>query len=323
MVAASALHCGLHRKVSAIMVSKRLKSDARAHMKAHPGISYQEALRAVTGDGAEPGMEYSTNDLIDLLAVFGITESDAEDLPRVWERNSGTATLRAPYAHDVDGDGQLTLDLCEKNLGGDGAHAAVIGPTGCGKSTLLRSLVLGLALLYGPDKVSLVLGDFKGRNTFHAMDKLPHVMSVISNLENDQEAQHRLTDFIAEEVDRREALILSQPDCKGVHEYRRRHHRDPDCAPTPLPYMVVVLDELSEWGASFQLRRALEQLGRVGRVLGIHLVLSSQRLDRDTLGRLCEQLESVLHLQSPPQQQVLVAEESASILVEHLSRYRA
>ena len=51
--------------------------------------------------------------------------------------------------------------------------------------------------------------------------------------------------------------------------------------------------------------------------------LSSQRLDRNTLGRLCEQLESVLHLQSPPQQQVLVAEESASILVEHLSRYRA
>ena len=98
------------------MVSKRLKSDARAHMKAHPGISYQEALRAVTGDGAEPGMEYSTNDLIDLLAVFGITESDAEDLPRVWERNSGTATLRAPYAHDVDGDGHHVENKLEIKL---------------------------------------------------------------------------------------------------------------------------------------------------------------------------------------------------------------
>lgn len=322
-VAASAPCRGLHRKVSSIMDSKRIKSDARAHMKAHPGTSYQEALRAVTGDGAQPGEEHVSAP-IDLLAAFGITEPDAEDLTRVWERNSGTTTLRAPYAHRSGrGADQLAhLDLIDTSLGGDGAHAALIGPTGYGKSTLLRSLVLALSLVYGPDKVGFVLVDVKGGATFRGMNKLPHVVSVLANLEDDREAQNRLVDFIAEEVDRRQALILGQPNCKDIHEYRQRHHHDPDRALVPLPHMVIVLDEvLTVLKEPSQFRDTLEQLGRVGRALGIHLVLSSQRWDRSVVGGLHAHLESVVWLQTPHQLQELVDSASTSTLVDYVSRY--
>lgn len=304
------------------MVSKRLKSDARAHMKAHPGTSYQESLRAVSGGSAHPGAGHSTSAPIDLLAAFGITEPDAEDLTAVWARNSHSTALRVPYAHAVDDDGDATIDLIDSSHGGDGPHAALIGPTGCGKSTLLRSLVLALTLTYSPDKVSFVLVDVKGGVTFQGMDKLPHVVSVLSNFEDDHEAQQRLIDFITGEVHRRTALIAGQPDREDIHEYHLRHHRDPDRTPIPLPHMVIVFDELLPGlKASSQLRETLGHLGQVGRALGFHILLSDQRLDRSVVRGLYEHLETVVRLQNPHQLQALVASESTSPLVDYVSRY--
>lgn len=174
-----------------------------------------------------------------------------------------------PAALALVGDteaGPLRVDL-----DADGPHFLVAGTTGSGKSELLRSWVLGLGLGLGPDELAFMLVDFKGGATLAPLAPMPHVQLFVSDL--DAAAGERLLELLGHELRRRETFLARHAATDHRDYLRSRSPEDP-----PLPRLVVVIDEFRVFAS--ELPDALERvihIATVGRSLGIHLVLSTQR----------------------------------------------
>jgi len=189
--------------------------------------------------------------------------------------------LRVPIGVDERGS-PVILDLKESALGGSGPHGLCIGATGSGKSELLRTLVLGLAATHSPEHLNVVLVDFKGGATFLGLATLPHVSAVITNLADELTLVDRMADALAGEITRRQEMLRAAGNLVGVNEYAAARRAG---APLPpLPALFVVVDEFSELLAQRpELIDLLVTIGRLGRSLGLHLLLASQRLDEGRL----------------------------------------
>ncbi len=189
--------------------------------------------------------------------------------------------LRVPIGRDEHG-APVVLDLKEAAQGGSGPHGLCIGATGSGKSELLRTLVLGLAATHSSEDLNLVLVDFTGGATFLGMAGLPHVSAVITNLADELTLVDRMADALAGEITRRQEVLRAAGNLTGVTEYVAARRADP--ALPPLPALFVVVDEVSELLAQRpELLELLVTIGRLGRSLGLHLLLASQRLEEGRL----------------------------------------
>jgi S-DNA-T family DNA segregation ATPase FtsK/SpoIIIE len=189
--------------------------------------------------------------------------------------------LRVPIGSDERGM-PVMLDLKESAQGGSGPHGLCVGATGSGKSELLRTLVLGLAAGHSPADLNLVLVDFKGGATFLGLSGMPHVSAVITNLADELTLVDRMADALAGEINRRQEVLRAAGNLTGVAELdaaRRAGARVPR-----LPALVVVVDEFSELLAQRpELVDLFVMIGRLGRSLGLHLLLASQRLEEGRL----------------------------------------
>ncbi|MER7699783.1 type VII secretion protein EccCa [Streptomyces sp. NPDC096095] len=225
---------------------------------------------------------------VELTTLLGIPDLHRHDPKTLWDKRVGAARLRVPVAVGVDGR-PVELDIKESAQGGMGPHGMLIGATGSGKSELLRTLVLGLALTNSSETLNFVLVDFKGGATFLGLDELPHTSAVITNLADEVALVERMQDALHGELLRRQELLRSAGNHTSALEYERARAQGADLA--PLPSLFVVVDEFSELLAAHrEFMDLFVMIGRLGRSLGVHLLLASQRLDE---GRM-HQLESHL-----------------------------
>jgi S-DNA-T family DNA segregation ATPase FtsK/SpoIIIE len=210
--------------------------------------------------------------LLDLVAADG-TPVDGDG----WAPRPAAALLRSPIGTDAAG-APVQLDLKEAAEGGMGPHGFVIGATGSGKSELLRTLVGGLAVGHPPEELAFVLVDFKGGATFAEVAQLPHVAGLITNLERDLTLVDRMREALFGELERRQRL-LADHGVDSARGYQTRRAARPDAALPPLPSLVVIVDEFGELlDARPDFLDLFVSIGRVGRSLGVHLLLASQRL---------------------------------------------
>ncbi|MDQ1040431.1 S-DNA-T family DNA segregation ATPase FtsK/SpoIIIE [Streptomyces sp. V3I8] len=225
---------------------------------------------------------------VELTTLLGIPDLHRHDPATLFARHTGSARLRVPVAVGVDGR-PVELDIKESAQGGMGPHGMLIGATGSGKSELLRTLVLGLALTNSSETLNFVLVDFKGGATFLGLEELPHTSAVITNLADEVALVERMQDALHGELMRRQELLRSAGNYTSALEYERA--RAAGTALTPLPSLFVVVDEFSELLSTHrEFMDLFVMIGRLGRSLGVHLLLASQRLDE---GRM-HQLESHL-----------------------------
>jgi DNA segregation ATPase FtsK/SpoIIIE, S-DNA-T family len=216
-----------------------------------------------------------------LTSLLGIPSPFGIDLPALWRPRSPHSLLRVPIGNDTDGQ-LVELDIKEAAQGGMGPHGLVIGATGSGKSELLRTLVLGLALNHPPDVLNFVLVDFKGGATFLGLDGLNHVSAVITNLADELPLVDRMHDALNGELVRRQELLRAAGNFASLRDYNRARAERPDLP--PVPSLFVVLDEFSELlSARGEFIDLFVQIGRLGRSLGVHLLLASQRLEEGRL----------------------------------------
>jgi DNA segregation ATPase FtsK/SpoIIIE, S-DNA-T family len=233
-----------------------------------------------------PSPESSRRALADelgLLPLLGV--GDVEEAPGdTWRPRPAHDLLRVPIGVDSGGD-PLCLDLKEPALGGDGPHGIVVGATGSGKSELLRTLVTSLAITHPPDLLSFVLVDFKGGAAFAGLSELPHVAGVITNLADDLALVDRMREALFGEQRRRQELLRRAGHLASLREYhRRRGTVAPGAGLEALPYLLLIVDEFGELlTARPDFIDLFVAVGRLGRSLGIHLLLASQQLDEGRL----------------------------------------
>ncbi|MEO6702159.1 MAG: type VII secretion protein EccCa, partial [Jatrophihabitantaceae bacterium] len=216
-----------------------------------------------------------------LPGLLGLGDPRDVDPALTWRRRSARERLRIPIGIDPEGR-PVELDLKESAESGMGPHGLVIGATGSGKSELLRTLVIGLAITHSSETLNFALIDFKGGATFAGLAEMPHVSAVITNLADDLAMVDRMADAISGEVVRRQELLRAAGNYASVRDYERAREAGADLR--PLPSLLVIIDEFSELLSSRpEFIDLFVMIGRLGRSLGIHLLLASQRLEEGRL----------------------------------------
>jgi DNA segregation ATPase FtsK/SpoIIIE, S-DNA-T family len=282
--------------------------DALSHAEAEALARQLAPLRPATAGGpAEDALALNTT-LTSLLSIDSLLTLDVAALRRA---RAARDRLRVPIGNDADGQ-PVELDIKESAQGGMGPHGLVVGATGSGKSELLRTLVLGLAITHSAADLNFVLVDFKGGATFLGLDKLPHVSAVITNLADELPLVDRMRDALHGEVVRRQELLRSAGNYASLRDYTRARAegaRADGAALPPVPSLFVVLDEFSELlAAKPEFIDLFVTIGRVGRSLGVHLLLASQRLEEGRLRGLDTQLSYRIGLRT------FSAQESRTVL---------
>jgi S-DNA-T family DNA segregation ATPase FtsK/SpoIIIE len=200
-------------------------------------------------------------DSVRLTDVAG--RPDVERIRAAWRAGADTTAV----AVGADAQGQAVLDISR-----EGPHGLVVGTSGAGKSELLQTLVVQLATANPPDALNFFFVDYKGGSMFTDLG-LPHVLGTVTNL--DGRLADRAIASLHAELTRRQKQ-LAEWGVGDRTEYRKRAARE--AGMPPFPRLVIVVDELAEMKTNLPV--FVDQLVRVatiGRSLGVHLLLATQR----------------------------------------------
>lgn len=224
---------------------------------------------------------YSMPTMLTFLEMFHVGKIDHLNSLTRWKENNPTITLQTPIGVDAHGE-IFMLDLHERF---HGPHGLIAGMTGSGKSEFIITYILSLAVNYHPDEVSFILIDYKGGGLAGAFEdpqrgiRLPHLAGTITNL--DGAAVNRSLISIQSELRRRqkifnEARKISNEGTMDIYKYQQLY-RD-KVVDEPIPHLFIISDEFAE--LKTQQPEFMEQLisaARIGRSLGIHLILATQK----------------------------------------------
>lgn len=185
--------------------------------------------------------------------------------------------LRADFAY-INNE-LLSFDLHESK---QGPHGLIGGATGSGKSELIVSLLLSLCIRYSPEYLNIVLIDYKGGGIKDSLtyngQVIPHIVGDVSNLENN--VFERLIICLASECKYRQELFkklsnIIQKSIVNIDDYLENYTNS---SLEKLSHLLIVVDELAELkkeeSSSF---KELISLSRIGRSLGVHLILATQK----------------------------------------------
>ena len=203
-----------------------------------------------------------------LYELLGIFSADDLDLKKRWERNSAEKSMAAPIG--VTSSGKVYLDLHDK---AHGPHGLVAGTTGSGKSELLQTYILSIAVNYHPYEVGFVIIDFKGGGMANQFQGLPHLLGTITNM--DGKEVERSLKFIKAELERRQRYF-GEAGVNHIDKYIKAF-KDGKVI-EPLPHLVLIVDEFAELRAQQpDFMQELISAARIGRSLGVHLILATQK----------------------------------------------
>ncbi|MDH6116820.1 S-DNA-T family DNA segregation ATPase FtsK/SpoIIIE [Kitasatospora sp. GAS204A] len=272
-----------------MVTADRNRKDTDTELGRPDGMSIAEAARLAVlmapyriGDSADTSEPLETD--FDLTALLGISDLYEHDVAAHWAKRTLQTKLRIPIGLGADGQ-PIDLDIKESAQGGMGPHGMLIGATGSGKSELLRTLVLALAVTHSSELLNFVLVDFKGGATFLGLDGLPHTSAVITNLADEAHLVDRMRDSLHGEMVRRQELLRSAGNYSSLLEYETARLNGTPL--DPMPSLFVVVDEFSELLAAHRdFMELFIMIGRLGRSLGVHLLLASQRLDEGRMNAL-------------------------------------
>ncbi len=219
-------------------------------------------------DAAAAGIASDVSLLALLDVDAGTTEAElGRTLAARWSKRSPDAAPTTVIG--LSERGRQVIDIVR-----DGPHALIGGTTGSGKSELLRSFVVGLAAVSSPEQLTFVLIDYKGGSAFDACARLPHVVGVVTDL--DELLSARAVRCLEAELRWRERLLREA----GVSDRDSYARLVQSGGPSPflLPRLVLVVDEFATLKAELPaFVDALVDVAQRGRSLGVHLVLATQR----------------------------------------------
>lgn len=205
---------------------------------------------------------------ITLFQLLNILSVDDLDLAKRWGSSKVYKSMSAPIG--VSKTGVVSLDLHDK---AHGPHGLVAGTTGSGKSELLQTYILSMATLFHPYEVGFVIIDFKGGGMVNQFRSLPHLLGAITNI--DGKAINRSLKSIKAELQKRQRLFAAA-DVNHIDKYIQKFKTGE--VKEALPHLIIVVDEFAELKAEQpEFMKELISAARIGRSLGVHLILATQK----------------------------------------------
>lgn len=208
-------------------------------------------------------------DSIDFFQMYGVTTLEELQVLERWRKNRNYNSMRALIGKKA-GNIDCFLDIHEKF---HGPHGLIAGTTGSGKSETLQTYMLSLAMNFSPEDISFFIIDFKGAGMANLFEKLPHLAGQISNLSGNQ--VHRAMISIKSENMRRQK-IFSEYGVNNINLYTKLYKNHE--AEVPIPHLLIIIDEFAELKREEpEFMRELISVAQVGRSLGVHLILATQK----------------------------------------------
>lgn len=231
--------------------------------------AYDIAMKLAPVYTEEVSLENSLVKNITLFELLNINNVRKLELEKRWNSSQVEKTLAAPLG--VNSKGEIVyLDLHEK---AHGPHGLVAGTTGSGKSEILQSYVLSMATLYHPYEVSFMIIDFKGGGMVNQFRNLPHLIGAITNI--DGKAIERSLKSIKAELKKRQRCF-AEAGVNRIDAYIQKQKQGE--VTEILPHLIVIVDEFAELKAEQpEFMKELISAARIGRSLGVHLILATQK----------------------------------------------
>ena len=218
---------------------------------------------------AENGVASDLPDTLTFLQMYDVSSVRELNVLDNWRKNRTYQTMQALIGQKVGGQ-PCYLNIHEKH---HGPHGLVAGTTGSGKSETLQTYILSLAIHYSPQDVGFFIIDFKGGGMAHLFDGLPHMLGSISNLSGNQVRRAMVS--IQSENKRRQRLF-NEYGVNHIDAYTKLVKAGE--ANTPIPHLFIIIDEFAELKREQpEFMRELISVAQVGRSLGVHLILATQK----------------------------------------------
>ncbi len=210
-----------------------------------------------------------------LFECYGINSVQQLKVNERWKDSKGICAILGCN----NSNSKVVIDLHESK---DGPHGLIAGSTGSGKSELLLTLILSLSINYSFEDVQFVLIDYKGGSSvLPLMNKnqlLPHIVGVITN--QDGADIKRSLNFLKQECSRRQQLFIQatkqlQHSITNIDQYKNNIKEN---NLVKLAHLVLIVDEFAELKKEKpEFLQELISISRIGRSLGIHLILATQK----------------------------------------------
>ncbi len=216
----------------------------------------------------EISLEGSLTKNISMFELLNILAVDDIDLKSRWATSQVFKSMAAPLG--VSKTSVISLDLHDK---AHGPHGLVAGTTGSGKSEILQTYILAMSTLFHPYEVGFVIIDFKGGGMVNQFKDLPHLVGAITNI--DGKEINRSLKSIKAELQKRQRLF-AQADVNHIDKYIKKYKAGE--VEVPLPHLIIIVDEFAELKAEQpEFMKELISAARIGRSLGVHLILATQK----------------------------------------------
>lgn len=206
---------------------------------------------------------------VGFLQLYGCTRVEGLESGRRWSLSRTEERLKVPIGQRAGGN-VVNLDVHEKF---HGPHGLIAGTTGSGKSELLQTYLLSIAVSFSPADINFFMIDYKGGGTGNLLKHLPHCAGVISNLSGKQ--IKRAMSAITSENKRRQ-ILLGNYQVNHIDAYAKLYREGK--TKKPMPHLILVVDEFAELKKEEpEFMQEIISLAQVGRSLGVHLILATQK----------------------------------------------
>lgn len=223
----------------------------------------------------EEKWESAIPESISFLELYQVGNVEALHLLERWNNANIEKSLAVPIGVMQNGE-IFSLDIHEKY---HGSHGLVAGTTGSGKSEFLQTYILSLMVNFSPEEIAFVLIDYKGGDMLKPFQHTPYIAASLDNMSSNM-LQRALISLKAENGRRQKILAKAkeqlQIDKLDINSYQK--YRKEGKLKEPMPHLIIIVDEFAELKAqNWEFLEQLVNIARIGRSLGVHLILATQR----------------------------------------------
>ena len=152
-------------------------------------------------------------------------------------------------------------------------HLLIAGTTGSGKSVCINTIILSLLYRHSPDKCKFILIDPKMLE-LSTYEGIPHLLCPVIT---EAKKAASVLGWVVKEMENRYRLMTKE-GVRNIDGYNSKHA-------LPMPYIVVVVDEMSDLMlvAGKEIENYIQKLSQMARAAGIHIIMATQRPSVDVI----------------------------------------